>query len=142
MEIDEDYENSKFKIVNVLTYRDRVCVLVKVLFMKRYNGYYSYNGYVSLKKPGILQKLFKIPYEKSYSMFESLAIDGLTYDGYLGTDYRKRGSTSPYIKLIPEDLYFFGFDTLHAHNNEENSSYEAVLRKTMNLADNMIKEGI
>ena len=136
--IDEEYEDSKFEIVDVFEHRGRVCVIIKVKWMERYDGYLSYNGYVSLKKPRFLKR---IPYEKDYSDFEGIAQDGLTYDGYLGREWRKQ-SKSLWVNDIPEDLYFFGFDTLHSWNNEENSSYEAVRRKTLNMADNMIAQRI
>ena len=135
-EIDQKYEDSKFEIVDVFEYRGRTCVIIRVNFMVGYDGYYAHNGYVSFRPKSRLLKLLKRRYEKEYSKYEYLAEDGLTYDGYLGREWRK--SNDPLASKIPEDLYFFGFDTLHSWNDAENASYEVVKQKTLNMADNMI----
>ena len=124
-------EEQRFEIVDVFKHRKRVCVIVHVKWQDKYQGYPSYNGYVSLKK--------KEP--KDHSKFEYLAEDGLTYDGYFAREWKDKKKSS-WLPEISEDLYFFGFDTLHAWNIRENASYEAVRRKTINMANKMIREGI
>ena len=137
MNIDKEYEDSKFDVVSIFRYRGRICVIVRVNFMTKYDGYPSYNGYVSFKKR---RRWHLGQYEKSYERFSGLAHDGLTYDGYLGRQYK--GRTGDLNLDIPEDRYFFGFDTLHSWNNAENASFDAVREKTIELADNMIKRRI
>ena len=135
--IDHEYENRKFEVVNVFKYRGRVCIIVKVhwdIF-----GYQMYNGYVSLRKHRFWNRG---KYEKSYTKYMGLAPDELSYEGYFEKEWRAHDSKNVWLDHIPDDLYFFGFDTGHAWNNAENASQEAVLHKTLILADRMIKRRV
>lgn len=134
--IREQYENSRFEIVDVSRYRGRIYIIVKV--NTSVNDFPTYNGYVSLKEHKWWHR--GSPY-KDYTDYESLADDGLTYCGYFGKEWKDKVK-SHWFMDIPENLFFFGFDTLHAWNREENASYEAVRRKTLKLADRMIKRRI
>jgi len=134
-------KNPPFEIVDVFNYGEKTCVIVRVNFLEIYRGHCSHNGYVSLKKPDTQNNE---DYEKSYEDYQDLAEDGLTYNGYLGREYKRINTKENNLWLmnIPEDMYFFGFDTLHAWNDEYNSSYSEVRRKTIKLAAKMIEKGI
>jgi len=112
------------KIVDVFQYRKRTIVII---FMDRGFSYGPWhNGYVSVRPSNK-----GIAYDTTYSKIQA---DEATYDGYLGSEWNS--------DIIPHDMYFLGFDSIHSWNNPTNNNQYAVTERAKKFADDMIKARI
>ena len=111
-------------IKEVFKHRGRTCVVIEMSLM----GVGSYhNGYVSVAPRNK---------RKSYNDFiERIETDELTFSGNMNYVEDKR---------IPKDKFFLGFDSAHYWNDEkpESKTFKSVKKRTMELADEMVRKGI
>ena len=85
-----------------------------------------HNGYVSCRPSS-----GQVDYETTY---RKITADEATYDGFLGKEWDS--------DKIPHDMYFLGFDSVHAWNDETNNNRESVTARAKEFADDMIKARI
>lgn len=121
-------ETRRFQVMEVFNYRRRTLTIVKILGIPRLcapKGSY-HNGYVS-----VAPRHKGMPYDDVISRVHSVE---LTYTGTLSHLRDRR---------IP-NAWFLGFDTLHYWNSEhpKSQTFGVVHKKTIELADEMIRKGI
>jgi len=129
MSTKEFHDDMKFEVAEIFRYRKRNCVIVKAINVHARiapSGSY-HNGYVSVirKNNG-----------STYSHFSHrINAAEIAYSGFL--------RNLPFF-ILNQSIWFFGFDTAHFWNGEHPSSqtFKSVKRKTMELADEMIKKRI
>jgi len=126
-----------FKVKDVFRTKRRICVVVELDgFQNLYRTFLEGSqGFGMNYCNGYVQTLTR-NHGRDYNDFvNKVDTDELTFSGTL--DYFNDSR-------IPKDVWFFGFDSAHAWNDEhpETKTFASVRERTIQLAEEMMKKGI
>lgn len=120
-----------YEVTDVFKHKGKICVVIKAVRGFTIGTYH--NGYVAVQQINI---------EKSYTEFMEIDTVQLTFSGTLDHFKDRMNDISKFV--LPKGIWFLGFDTVHAWNDEEPESKtrESVIEITKKLADEMLKRGV